>query len=279
MANEKTYPNYLMHYRTKGSKNGISTTKGYTAVGQKAKGHWVNGHYVYYTEGTPNNWQQQADLASSSARVKQDLHTGKIRARFGVVNPNKGPVEITAFPKIQDPSYKHALEKNEAKRWTEDRIKNSQKNWYSKKPQPSINLKGTLNNWQQQGNNFRAANEAWERFGSGKSRGITGTDQKSNYGGYGTHAALEGAMRGMNAVADLGKLRREKKNLSLYGSGDTKTRNSRSDIANAFADAKADAKNAFKTMKKKAALSIFNKFSTGIRKDKKKKKSLKDLFK
>lgn len=29
--------NYLKHYRTKGSKNGISTTKGYTAIGQKAK--------------------------------------------------------------------------------------------------------------------------------------------------------------------------------------------------------------------------------------------------
>lgn len=33
--------------RTKGSKNGISRTKGYTAVGQRAKGRFVNGRYVY----------------------------------------------------------------------------------------------------------------------------------------------------------------------------------------------------------------------------------------
>lgn len=45
--NDKVYANYLMHGRTKGSRNGISTTKGYTAVGQKAKGHLVNGKYVY----------------------------------------------------------------------------------------------------------------------------------------------------------------------------------------------------------------------------------------
>lgn len=45
--NDKVYANYLMHGRTKGSRNGISTTKGYTAIGQKAKGHLVNGKYVY----------------------------------------------------------------------------------------------------------------------------------------------------------------------------------------------------------------------------------------
>lgn len=45
--NNKTYANYLMHGRTKGSRNGISTTKGYTAVGQKAKGKFINGRYIY----------------------------------------------------------------------------------------------------------------------------------------------------------------------------------------------------------------------------------------
>jgi len=234
MANEKTYPNYLMHYRTKGSKNGISTTKGYTAVGQKAKGRWVNGRYVYEL-GAQDSYRPQA------------------------VNSRNG--------RYADDEYSKNLEYN------------SKKNGFSKNPRPSANLKGTLNNWQQQGNTYRAANEAWERFGSGKSRGITGTDQKSNYGGFGQNPTLEGSTRAMNALSGLGKLRREKKNLSLYGSGDTKTRNSRSDIGNAFADAKADAKNAFKTMKQKALLSIFNKSSLGVRKDKKKKKSLKDLFK
>ena len=47
MANNKVYTDYLIHGRTKGSRNGISTTKGYTAVGQKAKGRYINGRYVY----------------------------------------------------------------------------------------------------------------------------------------------------------------------------------------------------------------------------------------
>lgn len=33
--------------RTKGSKNGVSTTPGYVAKGEKAKGRFVNGRYVY----------------------------------------------------------------------------------------------------------------------------------------------------------------------------------------------------------------------------------------
>lgn len=47
--------------RTKGSKNGISRTKGYTAVGQRAKGRWVNGRYVYdlpkFSSGAAQNPQ------------------------------------------------------------------------------------------------------------------------------------------------------------------------------------------------------------------------------
>lgn len=59
MANEKVYTDYLMHGRTKGSRNGISTTKGYTAVGHKANGHWVNGRYVYYEDEARNRAFQQ----------------------------------------------------------------------------------------------------------------------------------------------------------------------------------------------------------------------------
>lgn len=271
MANEKTYPNYLMHYRTKGSKNGVSRTKGYTAVGQRAKGQYINGRYVYdnllgksfpATEtGKRQSWQQIGNNYRAADEAVQRAATGQSRA-----------VDISGNgrPQREEATNRYIAAVNKKSKQALQNIK---------KERSAAEIKGYANNWQQQGNNFRAANEAWERFGSGKSKNITGTDRKSNYGGYGTHASLEGSTRAMNAIADLGKLRREKKNLSLYGSGDTKTRNSRSDIANAFADAKADAKNAFKTMKKKAALSIFNKFSTGIRKDKKKKKSLKDLFK
>lgn len=92
MANNKMYANFLMHGRTKGSKNGISNTKGYTAVGKKAKGKLVNGKYVYddygnYTPksiqqrviqnasnaGVNNNWQQQANQAASYTGYKAPM--------------------------------------------------------------------------------------------------------------------------------------------------------------------------------------------------------------
>ena len=38
MANNKIYDNYLMHYRTKGSRNGYSKDPNYTPIGQKAEG-------------------------------------------------------------------------------------------------------------------------------------------------------------------------------------------------------------------------------------------------
>jgi hypothetical protein len=45
--------NALMHYRTKGSRNGVSTTQGYRAIGERAKGRLVNGRYVYDYDQTP----------------------------------------------------------------------------------------------------------------------------------------------------------------------------------------------------------------------------------
>lgn len=43
--------NAISHARTKGSKNGISTTKGYIPIGQRARGRWDPslGRYVYST--------------------------------------------------------------------------------------------------------------------------------------------------------------------------------------------------------------------------------------
>lgn len=98
--NNKTYANYLMHGRTKGSRNGISTTKGYTAVGQKAKGKLINGKYVYDdpsmmlgTNQTNNssNWQQ----AANATRAEQEQYnrwygkgTQKVR---GMAKPGLDP--------------------------------------------------------------------------------------------------------------------------------------------------------------------------------------------
>lgn len=286
MANDKIYPNYLMHYRTKGSRNGVSTTKGYTAVGQKAKGKYENGQYVYdYSNPNHGGRNNLAYDPVARRRLKEGYTFSSYAQKLGEQNPwQQQGNDARAMTEYGNRMTAARKAKNKNGGYIDDEYAknlayNSQKNVFLKNGQPYAASKGARNNWQQQGNKYRAANEAWGRLGSGKSKGITGTDQKGNYGGFGTHASIEGSTRAINAASGLDKLRREKKNLSLYGSGDTKTRNSRSDIGNAFADAKADAKNAFKTMKQKALLNIVNKWSTGVRKDKKKKKSLKDLFK
>lgn len=89
--NDKVYANYLMHGRTKGSRNGVSTTKGYTAVGQKAKGKLVNGKYVYANNNentqsgivvkpTSNNWQQQAALEQWKKQNRNNIAAKKKKA-------------------------------------------------------------------------------------------------------------------------------------------------------------------------------------------------------
>ena len=54
----------ISHGRTKGSKNGISTTKGYTAIGQRAQGRRDprTGYYIYDTGfgAKPSNYMQRA---------------------------------------------------------------------------------------------------------------------------------------------------------------------------------------------------------------------------
>lgn len=50
----------LMHYRTKGSRNGYSKNANYKPVGQRATGRLVNGRYVYDTAGSkPANVSQE----------------------------------------------------------------------------------------------------------------------------------------------------------------------------------------------------------------------------
>lgn len=99
--NNKTYANYLMHGRTKGSRNGISTTKGYTAVGQKAKGHLVNGKYVYdyASTGSQNDWQQQGNYARAGGEAVNRAvsgQTSRVHIKLNSAQENQGIAGMTA---------------------------------------------------------------------------------------------------------------------------------------------------------------------------------------
>ena len=73
----------LMHYRTKGSRNGYSKNPNYRAVGQRATGRLINGRYVYDNpaaqKGAKNNWQQQAN-ATAGMSMANKINRAKIEA-------------------------------------------------------------------------------------------------------------------------------------------------------------------------------------------------------
>jgi hypothetical protein len=100
MANNKVYANFLMHGRTKGSRHGISTTKGYTPVGQKAKGRLVNGKYVYDDPsmmlGTTQmynhvNWQQAANAARAEQEQYNRWYGKGTQKTSGIAKPGLDP--------------------------------------------------------------------------------------------------------------------------------------------------------------------------------------------
>lgn len=80
MAEYYTIGGSLMHYRTKGSRNGVSNTPGYLAIGQKAIGRLVNGRYIY---DTAQNVGRQARIgaanAYATARNQADYAGYKVR--------------------------------------------------------------------------------------------------------------------------------------------------------------------------------------------------------
>lgn len=68
MANNKIYSDYLMHYRTKGSRNGYSKDPNYTPVGEKAQG--VNNMGIYGARGIGTVLGRGTATAKSSSRPK-----------------------------------------------------------------------------------------------------------------------------------------------------------------------------------------------------------------
>ena len=86
----------LMHYRTPGSKNGISNTPGYRAIGQRAKGRLIDGRYVYEANSRPyggsNASPSSRAKAANPARVSTSRPYGGSNAspssRARTANPN-----------------------------------------------------------------------------------------------------------------------------------------------------------------------------------------------
>lgn len=251
MANEKTYPNYLMHYRTKGSKNGVSRTKGYTAVGQKAKGRYINGRYVYDTDakGAKNNWQQWANKAASGQP------SGYNQTHYNAVS--QAAAERKAREAVLGRQKKTSLRNAAAK--------GARNDWQ----QAANKTAGILGNMSREDRSLMKSHETRYHDKNGKLH-INGGFNVNNKYGYSNYTKSDEGWRDIhvgeyNTTGVKGVKKQQDWNTSFE-------RNHRSDIGNAIADAKEDAKKAFKEAKADAKQTYVNLKSKLKSKFKKKKK-------
>ena len=319
MANDKTYPNYLMHYRTKGSKNGISTTKGYTAVGHKANGHWVNGHYVYYEDeakqrafrqglaearGRNSAYENQAmvkrmENARKADVLDQKIYGKKIKGytRLADISPYEkqrlADKYLSNSPQHQAAVNQHNAEvagRETALAYAQKKKKRTNIGASQAADAARMNAearnrilssskgsseKGAQNNWQQQANKEAGGNSSGYNNSHYSAVSQAAAERRAR------EAALERQKKGLghprndyvrpgsakyyknayeNAVrlskqpeSFMGKpvSRMELAEKTKAAKAESQLRNSRSDIGNAMADAREDAKKAWKSLTSK----------------------------
>lgn len=164
--------------RTKGSKNGVSTTPGYVAKGQRARGRLVNGQYIYGDVINPfirkqmaeraaakNNWQFMANRqaaitglpsgtrmavtkrqADIRAQNKRGLSSERIALLKKLANERKANVSKNAEDiNKQISAHRSRLQEIVANKMDKDRKAKVMKQQIKK----AVNI-GAQNNWQQQ---------------------------------------------------------------------------------------------------------------------------------
>lgn len=165
----------LKHYRTKGSRNGYSKNPNYKVVGQRAKGKWVNGRYVYdqptnnpmysktssqsrgflsqYSQGahqrTSDPVRDKINEKAAATKIKLASARGSqnnwqqqaARAQAGLQSNMRGP-RTTPSGMGNDPRYTQQVQ-SQSKPGTASRIK-------QKARVAKASAKGAQNDWQRQ---------------------------------------------------------------------------------------------------------------------------------
>lgn len=165
----------LKHYRTKGSRNGYSKNPNYKVVGQRAKGKWVNGRYVYdqptnnpmysktssqsrgflsqYSQGahqrTSDPVRDKINEKAAATKVKLAAERGSqnnwqqqaARAQAGLQSNMRGP-RTTPSGMGNDPRYTQQVQ-SQSKPGAASRVK-------QKARVAKAAAKGAKNDWQQQ---------------------------------------------------------------------------------------------------------------------------------
>ena len=252
MSNNKIYSDYLMHYRTKGSRNGYSKDPNYTPVGQKAmtpfemQEHRVKRYAVQKgTEAGANAIVKALDNDEELQRKQDENRAWREREKakqereaesFHKVGNTAGNVVEFINNPIDYANKKIAKAKQaEAER---DRLQDANIEYQRKRAQQAREDRATANRtrYKQQ--------EAIEATKGGHGKAPThfksGRYELATTGGKG---AQNSALSGYTQVKQAQRAKRDYYHNELEKSKKiSDKRNSRSDIGNAIADAKSDAK-------------------------------------
>lgn len=143
----------LRHYRTKGSKNGVSKDPNYRPVGEKAVGRIINGRYVY--EQIANN----PFVKNFVSAQKQNYLKRQADASYARLQA-KRPTNV-GVDKLAAKAEQQARARNAA---------NESYNSNMKKKQMAMKVKaaserGAANNWQERGNAMASTIRAINNYG------------------------------------------------------------------------------------------------------------------
>lgn len=206
MANNKIYANFLMHGRTKGSRNGISTTKGYTAVGQKAKGKIINGRWYYnitpdyvkaenaakvkarnYAKSHGYDWGENTFNYVTNPDIKSQ-NAANVKSRAAAIDKKYGYKQMASQAASQEWRDKQERAESEAKKKMYSQAANAEQDTLARRNSVA---KGAANNWQQQAalaqlrkqnqNNVAAKKKAQQAYDSAAKGAANNWQQQAAY--------------------------------------------------------------------------------------------------
>ena len=258
MANNKIYSDYLMHYRTKGSRNGYSKDPNYTPVGQKAMTPFemqerrVKGYAVRKgTEGMADQMVKGLDRSAEKREKEKEERDRRRREEDAkwrdemnkkAMNTAETTADIgSALMGHPDKLIKRGLDERKKRKEAEaerDRLQDANIEYQRKRAQQAREDRANANRtrYKQQ--------EAIEATKAGHGKAPThfksGRYELATAGGKG---AQNSALSGYTQVKQAQRAKRDYYHNELEKSKKiSDKRNSRSDIGNAIADAKSDAK-------------------------------------
>lgn len=144
---------HLRHYRTKGSRNGVSKDPNYRPVGEKAVGRIINGRYVY--EQIANNpFVKNLVTAQKQNYLKRQADASYARLQA------KRPTNV-GVDKLAAKAEQQARARNAANESYNSNMKKKQMAMQAK----AASERGAANNWQERGNAMASTIRAINNYG------------------------------------------------------------------------------------------------------------------